>query len=135
MARVAEMSVELVAVERPVWSGNATSVFAETTEGELAILPGHTPLLGELVEGGIVKVTTTDGDTVTAAVFGGFLSATGDKVSVLAEAAELADEIDAQAARDALAQAGPDKGADKDSDKDSVRARATARLKAVGEAV
>jgi F-type H+-transporting ATPase subunit epsilon len=129
---VAEMSVELVAVERKVWSGNATSVFAETTEGELGILPGHTPLLGELVEGGIVKITTTDGEIVTAAVFGGFLSVTGQKVSVLAEAAELAEEIDPQAARDALAQA--DAGEDRDG-AGSARARATARLKAVGQAV
>jgi len=129
---VAEMSVELVAVERKVWSGNATWVFAETTEGELGILPGHTPLLGELVEGGIVKVTTTDGETVTAAVFGGFLSVTGEKVSVLAESAELAEEIDPQAARDALAQT--DTGKDRDG-ADSARARATARLKAVGQAV
>ncbi|HET9255920.1 MAG TPA: F0F1 ATP synthase subunit epsilon [Pseudonocardiaceae bacterium] len=126
---MAQMSVELVAVERPVWSGAARSVFAETTAGELGILPGHTPLLGELVEGGIVKVTTTDGEVVTAAVFGGFLSVTNDKVSVLAEAAELADEIDAQAARDDLARAGDD------ADAQSVRARASARLKAVGQAV
>jgi F-type H+-transporting ATPase subunit epsilon len=126
---VAEMSVELVAVERQVWSGRAKSVFAHTTEGELAILPGHTPLLGELIEGGIVKVTTTDGETVTAAVFGGFLSVTGDKVSVLAEAAELADEINPQAAREALTQAGAGE------DADSARARATARLKAVGQSV
>jgi F-type H+-transporting ATPase subunit epsilon len=121
------MSVELVAVERPVWSGHATSVFAQTTVGELGVLPGHTPLLGELVEGGIVKITTTDNEVVTAAVFGGFLSVTGDRVSVLAEAAELADEIDVQAARDALSQAGDD------PDAASTRARATARLKAAGE--
>jgi F-type H+-transporting ATPase subunit epsilon len=125
------MSVELVAVERQVWSGHARSVFAKTTVGELGILPGHTPLLGELVEGGIVKITTTDGEIITAAVFGGFLSVTGDKVSVLAEAAELADEIDAQAARDALARASDDD----DAEAESVRARATARLKAVGQAV
>lgn len=129
---MAEMSVELVAVERKVWSGNATWLFAETTEGELGVLPGHTPLLGELVEGGIVKVTTTDGETVTAAVFGGFLSITGEKVSVLAEAAELADEIDPQAARDALAQADTEEDQDR---ADSIRARATARLKAVGQDV
>jgi F-type H+-transporting ATPase subunit epsilon len=124
---VVEMSVELVAVEREVWSGHAISVFAQTTEGELGILPGHTPLLGELVEGGIVTITTTDRETVTAAVFGGFLSVTGDRVSVLAEAAELASEIDPQAARDALAQAGTG------AEADSVRARSTARLKAVGQ--
>ncbi len=126
---MAELYVELVAVERPVWSGHANSVFAQTTEGELGILPGHTPLLGELVEGGIVTITTTDRETVTAAVFGGFLSVTGNKVSVLAEAAELADEIDPQAARDALAQA------DTGPDAESVRARSTARLKAVGQSV
>jgi len=129
---VAEMSVELVAVERQVWSGTATSVFAKTTEGELGILPRHTPLLGELVEGGIVKITTTGGETVTAAVFGGFLSVTGDKVSVLAEAAELAHEIDPQAARDALARADSEEDQER---ADSLRARATARLKAVGETV
>lgn len=130
---MAEMSVELVAVERRVWSGTATSVFARTTEGELGVLPGHAPLLGELVEGGVVTVTTVDGETVTAAVFGGFLSVTGEKVSVLAEAAELADEIDVQAARDALQRtesAEPD-----DQDAASARQRATARLKAVGETV
>jgi F0F1-type ATP synthase epsilon subunit len=53
-------------------------------------------------------------------------------VSVLAEAAELADEIDPQAARDALARA----DADKDSEQaESARARATARLRAVGQTV
>jgi len=129
---VAEMSVELVAVERQVWSGTATSLFAKTAEGELGVLPGHTPLLGELVEDGIVKITTTAGETITAAVFGGFLSITSEKVSVLAEVAELPEEIDPQAARDALAQA------DSEPDQkraDSIRARAAARLQAIGEAV
>lgn len=129
---MAEMSVELVAVDRQVWSGEATSVFAKTTEGELGIMPGHTPLLGELVEGGVVTITTTDAETVTAAVFGGFLSITGEKVSVLAEAAELAQEIDPKAARAALAEA----DAEEDQERaESVRAQATARLKAVGETV
>jgi len=124
---VSTLQVELVAADRKVWEGEADMVIARTVDGELGILPGHTPLLGELVEGGIVKITTTDNETVTAAVFGGFLSVTGDKVSVLAEAAELADEIDAQAARDTLSQAGDD------PDAASARARATARLKAAGE--
>lgn len=129
---MAEMSVELVAVERRVWSGKASSVFAETTEGELGVLPGHTPLLGELVEGGIVKINTADGETVTAAVFGGFLSITGEKVSVLAEAAELAGEIDPKAAREALARADSEPDPEQ---AESAKARATARLKAVGETV
>ena len=45
------MHVELVSVERAIWSGEATAVFARTTEGELGILPGHTPLLGALEPG------------------------------------------------------------------------------------
>lgn len=126
---MAEMSVELVAVERRVWSGTASSVFARTTEGELGVLPGHAPLLGELVEGGVVKVRTSDGETVMAAVFGGFLSVTAEKVSVLAEAAELADEIDVTAAREVL------RSAQDGEDESSARARATARLKAAGETV
>jgi F-type H+-transporting ATPase subunit epsilon len=119
--RVAEISVELVAVERRLWSGTASMVVAQTTEGELGVLPGHEPLLGQLVEGGVVKVRTTDGDTVVAAVHGGFLSVTGDGVSILAESAELAHEIDVE-------QAKRDLGGDEET-----RARAAARLRAAGQ--
>jgi F-type H+-transporting ATPase subunit epsilon len=122
--RVAEMTVQLVAVERRLWSGTATSVVAQTTEGEIGILPGHEPVLGQLVEGGVVKVRTTDGDLVTAAVHGGFLSVTGDGVSVLAEDAELASEIDVEQARADL----------RDAD-ELERARAIARLRATGHSV
>ncbi|ALG13297.1 F0F1 ATP synthase subunit epsilon [Kibdelosporangium phytohabitans] len=122
---MAEISVELVAVERRLWSGKATMVIAQTTEGELGVLPGHEPLLGQLVEGGVVKIRTTDGDTVIAAVYGGFLSITGDGVSILAENAELADEIDIEQARAEVAAA-------QDADE---RARAAARVRAAGQTV
>lgn len=119
---MAEMTVELVAVERRLWSGAATFVVAQTTEGEIGILPGHEPVLGQLVEGGVVKITTTDGDQVAAAVHGGFLSVTAGRVSVLAESAELGEEIDVEAAKAALTQG------------DEVeRARAGARLRAAGQ--
>lgn len=119
---MAEMSVEVVAVERRLWSGTATFVVAQTTEGEIGVMPGHEPVLGQLVEGGIVKVNTTDGDTVTAAVHGGFLSITHDSVSVLAESAELSEEIDVEAARRALSE-----------EDEAERARAAARLRAAGQ--
>jgi F-type H+-transporting ATPase subunit epsilon len=115
------MTVELVAVERRLWSGTATSVSAQTTEGEIGILPGHEPVLGQLVEGGVVRIRTTDNEVVAAAVHGGFLSVTGEGVSILAEAAELADEIDVEQARAAV----------RDSD-ELERARAIARLRAAG---
>jgi F-type H+-transporting ATPase subunit epsilon len=121
---VAEMSVQLVAVERRLWSGTGTFVVAQTTEGEIGILPGHEPVLGQLIEGGVVRVTTTDGDTVTAAVHGGFLSVTGDGVSILAESADLADEIDVAQARADLESVGDD---------EDERARALGRLRAAGQ--
>ncbi|TCO57355.1 F0F1 ATP synthase subunit epsilon [Actinocrispum wychmicini] len=122
---MAEISVELVAVERRLWSGRATMVIAQTTEGELGVLAGHEPLLGQLVEGGVVKIRTVDGETVVAAVHGGFLSVTGDGVSILAESAELADEIDVEQARAEVAAA-------EDAD---ARARAEARVRAAGQTV
>jgi F-type H+-transporting ATPase subunit epsilon len=119
---VAEISVELVAVERRLWSGKATFVVAQTTEGEIGIMPGHEPVLGQLVEGGVVKVTTTDRETICAAVHGGFLSVTGTTVSVLAETAELSDEIDVEEAKAALS-----------AEDEAERARAGARLRAAGQ--
>ncbi|MFR9729633.1 F0F1 ATP synthase subunit epsilon [Saccharopolyspora sp. MS10] len=121
---MANMSVQLVAVERRLWSGEATTVVAQTTEGEIGILPGHEPLLGQLVEGGVVKIATVDGDTVTAAVQGGFLSVTADGVSVLAETAELAQEIDVARARE-----------EAKSDDEEARTRALSRLRAAGQSV
>lgn len=119
---MAKMSVQLVAVERRLWSGEANSVVAQTTEGEIGLLPGHEPLLGQLVEGGVVTISTDD-ETVTAAVHGGFLSVTGEGVSVLAESAELANEID-------VAQAREDAKQDED---EQARARASSRLRAAGQ--
>jgi len=74
---VAEMTVELVAVEGQLWSGQATAVFTRTTVGEIGILPRHIPLLGELIDNGVVRIDTVDGGQVMAAVQGGFLSVTG----------------------------------------------------------
>ncbi len=101
---MAELHVELVSVEREVWSGEATEVIARTTEGELGILPGHASLLGQLADGGTVRILRPEGEVV-AAVSGGFLSVTEGGVTVLAEVAELADDIDASRARAAAERA------------------------------
>ncbi|MGQ4601334.1 F0F1 ATP synthase subunit epsilon [Nocardia sp. R6R-6] len=97
------MSVDLVAVERLLWSGQASFVSAQTTEGQIGIMPGHEPLLGQLVEGGTVAIVDTDGERIVAAVHGGFFSVTANTVRVLAESAEFADEVDVEAARRVLA--------------------------------
>lgn len=128
---MATLHVELVAVERMIWSGEATMVLARTTEGELGILPGHTPLLGALEPGWIVRIDRADEDELRVAVHGGFLSVRKDGVSVLAEMAEPADDIDVARARAALDRADPESGPDGVAARD----RALARLRAAGESV
>ena len=85
-----QLNVELVAVESKVWSGDAKAVYARTTEGELGVLPGHQPLLGELQVGSQVRVET-DGAQYAWQIDGGFLSVTTDGVTILAETAEAVD--------------------------------------------
>lgn len=86
------LHVELVSVEREVWSGEATQVIARTTEGEIGILPGHAPLLGQLAEGHQVRIAQQSGGAVLVDVNGGFLSVTDQGVTILAEQAALVGE-------------------------------------------
>ncbi|MEU9043477.1 MULTISPECIES: F0F1 ATP synthase subunit epsilon [unclassified Kitasatospora] len=104
---MAELHVELVAADRKVWSGAATIVVARTASGDTGIMPGHTPVLSVL-ETGPVTIRTVDGGTVIAAVHGGFISFADNKLSLLAEIAELADEIDVARAERALEKAQSD---------------------------
>ena len=85
------LHVELVSVEREVWSGEADSVVARTTEGEIGILPGHAPLLGQLAEGFDVRILQGSGE-IAVNVSGGFLSVTDQGVTILAESATLPGE-------------------------------------------
>jgi F-type H+-transporting ATPase subunit epsilon len=126
---VAHMNVELVAVERRIWSGEANFVLARTTVGEIGVLPGHEATLAQLEDTAVVRVDGVDGTSRTLAVHGGFLSITPDTVTVLAEYAELSGEIDVSRARNALqrADASDPSGA-------AAAARANARLKAAGAA-
>jgi F-type H+-transporting ATPase subunit epsilon len=82
-----QLHVDLVSVEEKVWSGEAEMLIARTTEGELGILPGHAPLLGQLAEPGQVRIKRADGE-LAYEVNGGFLSVTETGVTVLAESCE-----------------------------------------------
>lgn len=130
---MATQQVELVAVDHEVWSGEAVAVNARTLEGEIGILAGHTPLLGVLAEGSVVRIEPESGDEIRVAAHGGFISVTEDGVQILAEAAELSDDIDVNRARQAY-----DRHKDAAEDDDEGRAaflRAQARLEAAGENV
>jgi F-type H+-transporting ATPase subunit epsilon len=84
---LSHLQVELVAADRKVWEGEAKQVSARTVEGEMGILPGHTPLLGILVSGE-VRIESTSGQTHTATIDSGFLSIEHDRVTIVAEAVD-----------------------------------------------
>ncbi|MDQ4037437.1 MAG: F0F1 ATP synthase subunit epsilon [Actinomycetota bacterium] len=108
-------------------------VIARTTEGELGILPGHIPLLGQLAEGGVVRIMQESDEELVVVAHGGFLSVTDRGVSILAEVAEFASEIDVARARRALETA---RAADQDDeDAQAAARRAESRLLAAGESV
>ena len=99
---MASLEVHLVTPEREVWTGEASMVVARGTEGEVGILGGHAPLLIQLAIGPLL-ITADSGERVAAAIDGGFLhvisSGSDSRVDVLAEYAELENEIDVERAR------------------------------------
>ncbi|GII91275.1 F0F1 ATP synthase subunit epsilon [Sinosporangium siamense] len=132
---MAKLRVGVVSPEREIWSGEADMVVAKTVDGEIGIMPRHAPVLGVLVEGGVLRVKRGDGGAdLVAAVHGGFISVADNQVSVLAEAAELGSEVDVAAARDALERAQASVDADADDAEAALEVkRARARLRAAGE--
>ncbi len=84
------LHVELVAADRVVWSGEASSVIARTVEGDIGILSGHAPLLSLLAEA-VVEIDAVDGGTEFFGVDGGFVSVAKDQVSILSDVVTAAD--------------------------------------------
>ena len=125
------LQVELVAADRLVWSGEAKMVIARTTEGDMGVLPGHTPVLSVIIEG-VVDIQTPDGETWVAAVDAGFLSVSNDRVSILSERAEMSHEIDLEKSRRDLERLHA-AGENDDEAREAVR-RAEARVRAVERA-
>ncbi|MFI6508280.1 F0F1 ATP synthase subunit epsilon [Streptosporangium sp. NPDC050855] len=134
---MAKLRVGVVSPEREIWSGEADMVIAKTVDGEIGIMPRHAPVIGVLVEGGVLTIKRGDGESdLVAAVHGGFLSVADDEVSILAELAELGSEVDVARAKSALerAQSSVDSGQEEE-DATAGAKRARARLRAAGEEV
>lgn len=104
MPDAALLEVEVVAAHAIVWSGQARSVIARTTEGDIGILPGHEPLLATLVPSA-AEVLSADGNREIIAVDGGFISVAQGHVSILSQFAQLAHEITLHEAEGELAEA------------------------------
>jgi F-type H+-transporting ATPase subunit epsilon len=95
--------LEIVTPERIVYSDDVTMVVAKGVEGDLGILPNHMPLVTPLK---ISLVKVYQGEAIRwIAVSGGFMEVSGEKVAILAEAAELPEEIDLERAMAAKARA------------------------------
>ena len=121
---MATMRLEIATAERVVYSEDVNILVAPGIDGELGILPRHAPLLTVLKPGEIRVVK--DGEETYIAVGGGFLEVMGNKVTILADTAEHAGEIDIQRAQEALKLA-QERAAAAPADADLERALATIR--------
>jgi F-type H+-transporting ATPase subunit epsilon len=101
---VATFRLELVTAERMVYSDDVNIVIAWGLEGQLAILPHHAPLMTMLQPGELI--IKKDNEETYMAVSGGFLEVRPDKVIILADACERAEEIDLARAEEAKRRAG-----------------------------
>ena len=118
------LRLEIVTAERLVYSEEISLLVAPGIEGELGILPRHAPLLTVLKPGEIRVVK--DGEESYIAVSGGFLEVLGNKVTILADTAEHAGEIDLERAEEALTRA-EERAATSASEMDLERAMASIR--------
>jgi F-type H+-transporting ATPase subunit epsilon len=121
------VQVELVSPERILFSGDATMVVCRTTDGEIAFLENHAPLIGLL---GIGPVRIYQGDTIVerAAVHGGFVEVSNNRVTILSDVAELASQIDLRRAEEALARAEAAASREQDAEVEAAVRRATVRV-------
>lgn len=122
------LQVELVSPERILFSGEATSVTARTAGGDIAFLSGHAPFIGTL-QVGAVTIALTDGTEVKVAAHAGFVEVMDDRVTILSDVAELAEQIDRARAERALAASQPAAGqGDREADAALQRARLRVEL-------
>jgi F-type H+-transporting ATPase subunit epsilon len=129
---MASIKLEIVTAERVVYTEDVDIVLAPGVEGQLGILPHHAPLMTILQSGEILARRGTEEDIM--AISGGFLEVRPDRVIILADSAERAEEIDearAQAAKERAEQRLKERGVTPDLDEARVEAslrRAMARL-------
>jgi F-type H+-transporting ATPase subunit epsilon len=93
---MASIHVEIVTPTRVVFTGEADEVRAPGFQGEFGVLPGHTPFLSVVVPG-VVTLTTAGSDT-RYVVGQGFVEAGPDRVVVLTQSVQMADDVDTAAA-------------------------------------
>ena len=96
--------LELVTPERLLFSEEISELRAPGIDGSFGILAHHAPLLTELATG-LIKITLANGSEAYIATSGGFLEVSNNKVTILADSAQLSDEIDVEKAKAAADRA------------------------------
>ena len=128
----ATMQVELVSPEKVLFSGKATMVITRTLGGgDIAFMPGHAPFLAAVTECH-TKIHLAEGGVLDVAVHGGFVEVSNNKVSILSDVAELAEQIDVERARRAKTAAEAALAHEHDAEAEAGLRRAHARLNATG---
>jgi F-type H+-transporting ATPase subunit epsilon len=97
------MHLEIVTAERVMLTDEVDQINAPTKDGRVGILPRHMPLLTILTPG--VLDIIKNGETTTFAVTGGFMEVLPSRVTILADAADRADEITEASAEEARVRA------------------------------
>ena len=92
-------TVDVVAADRKLFSGEAVSLVVPGIDGYFGVLREHAPLVGALKVGEISITPPDNKPSILIAVSGGFVEVKPDHVTILADAAELAEEIDIERAR------------------------------------
>ena len=101
-----KIKIEIVTPDAMVVSDEVDEITVSGTEGEFGVLPGHCHMLSSLKIG---EVNYKAGNTVKYLALGGGYAQVGpDKVTILAETAELAEEIDLERAKNAVSKAEED---------------------------
>ncbi|WP_075618359.1 F0F1 ATP synthase subunit epsilon [Paenisporosarcina indica] len=126
------IKVNIVTPDGPVYDSEVNMLIANTATGEIGVLPGHIPMVAPL-QVGAVRMKTDGKTTDIVAVSGGFLEVRPEKVTILAQAAEVASAIDVTRAKEAMKRAEERLAQTKQDDLDFKRAdlslrRATNRI-------
>ncbi|MFA4941645.1 MAG: ATP synthase F1 subunit epsilon [Patescibacteria group bacterium] len=95
---------EIVTPERVVLKEQISKVTVPTKAGEITILPKHMPIVANL-KPGVIELTKKDGEVEVMSVSGGFVEVLHNKVVILADTAERAEELDLLRAEEARARA------------------------------
>ncbi len=121
------MQVEVVSPERILFSGEADMVVCRTTDGDIAFMANHAPFIGALGIGG-VKIYANGSIIEQAAVHGGFVEVSNNRVTILSDVAELASQIDLRRAEEALARNEARLTREQDAEVEAAVRRATIRV-------